>query len=516
MDDIPDVSLTSIPPHYFSDVPSRPNVDNLIQKLLSAKQLGKAAYVGIPEAEIKSLIRVNKQIMLSQPTLLELDGPIKVCGDIHGQYYDLLRLFDLGGYPPSSNYLFLGDYVDRGSFSLECIVLLLCYKAKYPENFFLLRGNHECASINHLFGFYEECTKRYSQYLWRLFIDLFNCLPIAAVIGDAIFCCHGGLSPSLTSLEAIRRIVRPTDIPEQGVLCDLLWADPSPEVSQWGENERGISYVFGSDAIKNFLESNDLEIVIRAHQVVDDGYEFFADRQLVTLFSAPNYCNEFDNAGAILDVSDTLMLAFHIIRPLKNPLREDLTVDRRWASSNAPPSTSSKESNTFDHFHSISHSASTTNLNVAHRPRVLSSPTPQRHARPFQPYSPQSGMVKDRDEDDGTTTPQQPKVAHPRDRTGRPISPMPQKRRRNDQIGGMRDVSSSRNGLKSSGLGQRGGMKLTQGLNHLKSAQFSQNRPASPTISSNRPASPTISTNRPSSSSSFNRPQSASHSFSKR
>lgn len=136
----------------------------------------------------------------------------QICGDIHGQYYDLLRLFEYGGFPPEANYLFLGDYVDRGKQSLETICLLLAYKIKYPENFFILRGNHECASINRIYGFYDECKRRYNIKLWKTFTDCFNCLPIAAIIDEKIFTMHGGLSPDLNSMEQIRRVMRPTDV----------------------------------------------------------------------------------------------------------------------------------------------------------------------------------------------------------------------------------------------------------------------------------------------------------------
>lgn len=137
---------------------------------------------------------------------------LQICGDIHGQYYDLLRLFEYGGFPPEANYLFLGDYVDRGKQSLETICLLLAYKIKYPENFFILRGNHECASINRIYGFYDECKRRYNIKLWKTFTDCFNCLPIAAIIDEKIFTMHGGLSPDLNSMEQIRRVMRPTDV----------------------------------------------------------------------------------------------------------------------------------------------------------------------------------------------------------------------------------------------------------------------------------------------------------------
>ena len=135
---------------------------------------------------------------------------------MHGQFYDLLRIFEHGGYPPEANYLFLGDYVDRGKQSIESICLLLAFKIKYPENFFLLRGNHECASINRVYGFYDECKRRYNIKLWKIFCDCFNCLPICALVEDKIICMHGGLSPELNHLDQIRKIVRPTDVPEEG------------------------------------------------------------------------------------------------------------------------------------------------------------------------------------------------------------------------------------------------------------------------------------------------------------
>ena len=246
--------------------------------------------------------------------LLELEAPIKICGDVHGQYYDLLRLFEYGGYPPESNYLFLGDYVDRGKQSLETICLLLAYKIKFPENFFLTRGNHECASINRIYGFYDECKRRYNLKIWKVFIDLFNCLPIAANIDDKILLMHGGLSPELTCLDQLKKIIRPTDVPEGGLLCDLLWSDPDSQCNGWGRNERGVSVVFNEKVLEKFLNKTGLDLVCRAHQVVEEGYEFFGNRQLVTVFSAPNYCGEFDNAGAMMVIDENLMCSFRIIK----------------------------------------------------------------------------------------------------------------------------------------------------------------------------------------------------------
>ena len=253
---------------------------------------------------------------MSQPILLELEAPIKICGDVHGQYYDLLRLFEYGGYPPESNYLFLGDYVDRGKQSLETICLLLAYKIKFPENFFLTRGNHECASINRIYGFYDECKKRYSIKLWKIFTDCFNCLPVACLLDDKILCMHGGLSAELEKVEQIKEIVRPSDVPEQGLLCDLLWSDPEENPNGFGPNDRGVSVTFNSKIVSNFLKNNDLDLICRAHQVVEEGYEFFANRMLVNAFSAPNYCGEFDNSGAMMSVDENLICSFQILKPM--------------------------------------------------------------------------------------------------------------------------------------------------------------------------------------------------------
>ncbi|XP_018423503.1 PREDICTED: serine/threonine-protein phosphatase alpha-2 isoform-like [Nanorana parkeri] len=285
------------------------NIDSIIQRLLEVKGCRPGKNVQLSENEIRGLCLKSREIFLSQPILLELEAPLKICGDVHGQYYDLLRLFEYGGFPPESNYLFLGDYVDRGKQSLETICLLLAYKIKYPENFFLLRGNHECASINRIYGFYDECKRRYNIKLWKTFTDCFNCLPVAAIVDEKIFCCHGGLSPDLQSMEQVRRILRPTDVPDQGLLCDLLWSDPDKDVLGWGENDRGVSFTFGADVVAKFLHKHDLDLICRAHQV-----------RKILIGSAPNYCGEFDNAGSMMSVDETLMCSFQILKPADKKL----------------------------------------------------------------------------------------------------------------------------------------------------------------------------------------------------
>ncbi|KAJ8898854.1 hypothetical protein K2173_008163 [Erythroxylum novogranatense] len=291
-------------------------LEGMIRRLLEGRN-NRGKRIQLSENEIRQLCATAKQLFLSQPILLQLEAPINICGDIHGQYADLLRLFEYGGFPPDANYLFLGDYVDRGKQSIETICLLLAYKIKFPDNFFMLRGNHECASINRIYGFYDECKRRFSVRLWKTFVECFNCLPVAAVVDDKILCMHGGLSPEMENLDQIKAIERPVDVPDQGLLCDLLWSDPDADIQGWGDNDRGVSYTFGADKVSDFLKKHDLDLICRAHQVVEDGYEFFADRQLVTIFSAPNYCGEFDNAGAVMCVDASLLCSFQILKPWK-------------------------------------------------------------------------------------------------------------------------------------------------------------------------------------------------------
>ena len=293
-------------------------VDPIIDKLLSVRGNKPGKQVDLKEDEIKFLIDKSLQIIKEQKMLVELEAPLHVCGDIHGQYYDLLRIFEHCGYPGDYNYLFLGDYVDRGKQSLETVCLLLCYKIKYPTKVTLLRGYHESSVTNRIYGFYDECKRRYNVRIWRSFTDLFNFLPVAAIIDEKILCMHGGLSPELKNLQNIENISRPTDIPDSGLLCDLLWSDPDKEVLEYDENDRGVSVIFGEKVVEDFNKKNDLDLIIRAHQVVDEGYEFFAKRQLITIFSAPNYCGEFDNSAGIMIIDESLTCSLKVLRPVEN------------------------------------------------------------------------------------------------------------------------------------------------------------------------------------------------------
>jgi len=298
-------------------------LDMILHQLNEAQTFKVGTYVNLPDKAIRWLIKEVQDIFKKEPTLLEINSPIKVTGDFHGQFYDLLRLFEkVGGPPPKNKFLLIGDFVDRGKQSLETICLLLAYKIKYPDLIFLLRGNHECNSITRMYGFYDECKRRYSLSIWREFCSMFNYLPISAIIDDRILCMHGGLSPELNFLAQINTVQRPQDVPDTGLLCDLLWADPD-EITGWGDNERGVSFIFGKDIVKKFCAKHEIDLICRAHQVVEEGYEFFADRNLVTIFSAPNYCGEFDNDAAILEIDEQLCCKFHQFKPIEKKDMKD-------------------------------------------------------------------------------------------------------------------------------------------------------------------------------------------------
>ncbi|MBA0857870.1 hypothetical protein Goshw_018401 [Gossypium schwendimanii] len=280
--------------------------------------------------EIADLCESAEKIFAAEPTVLQLKAPIKIFGDLHGQFGDLMRLFDEYGAPSTAgdiayiDYLFLGDYVDRGQHSLETITLLLALKVEYPHNVHLIRGNHEAADINALFGFRIECIERMGErdgiWAWHRINRLFNWLPLAALIEKKIICMHGGIGRSINHVEQIENLQRPITM-EAGsiVLMDLLWSDPTENDSVEGlrPNARGPGLVtFGPDRVMEFCNNNDLQLIVRAHECVMDGFERFAQGHLITLFSATNYCGTANNAGAILVLGRDLVVVPKLIHPL--------------------------------------------------------------------------------------------------------------------------------------------------------------------------------------------------------
>jgi len=255
----------------------------------------------LTEHDLKKLCDKLKEILCEENNVQPVDAPVIVCGDIHGQFYDLLNIFKVGGEIPDKKYLFLGDYVDRGYNSVETLEYLLCLKLKYQGKITLLRGNHESRQICYTYGFYEEITKKYGNANpWRYFNEVFDYLPIAAIIEGVIFCVHGGLSPKINYIDKIRLINRQQEIPHEGAFCDLMWSDPD-DIDTWQYSSRGAGYLFGGKIVDEFNQINDIKLVCRAHQLVNEGYKFwFKNKNLVTVWSAPNYCYRCGNQASIL------------------------------------------------------------------------------------------------------------------------------------------------------------------------------------------------------------------------
>lgn len=266
----------------------------------------------ITESEVRGLCNKAREILLEESNVQRVDAPVTVCGDIHGQFYDLKELFKVGGECPETNYLFMGDFVDRGFYSVETFLLLLALKVRYPDRITLTRGNHESRQITQVYGFYDECLRKYgSVNVWRYCTEIFDFISLSALVEDKIFCVHGGLSPSINTLDQIRVIDRKQEVPHDGAMCDLMWSDPE-DIDGWGVSPRGAGYLFGGDIVANFIATNKLDSICRAHQLVMEGYKPMFNETLVTVWSAPNYCYRCGNVAAILELDEHLTKTFKI------------------------------------------------------------------------------------------------------------------------------------------------------------------------------------------------------------
>ncbi|KAJ0136299.1 Uncharacterized protein HZ326_20710 [Fusarium oxysporum f. sp. albedinis] len=326
-----------------------PTLDGWIESLMSCKQLAEADVQRLCDKvrrlstqrdvepglmhgafDDRVAIKLSAREVLQeesnvQPLILSRQKcPVTVCGDIHGQFHDLMELFKIGGPNPDTNYLFMGDYVDRGYYSVETVTLLVALKIRYPQRITILRGNHESRQITQVYGFYDECLRKYGNAnVWKYFTDLFDYLPLTALIDNQIFCLHGGLSPSIDTLDNIRALDRIQEVPHEGPMCDLLWSDPDDRCG-WGISPRGAGYTFGQDISEAFNHNNGLTLIARAHQLVMEGYNWSQDRNVVTIFSgtlstrdatllysinintAPNYCYRCGNQAAIMEIDEHL------------------------------------------------------------------------------------------------------------------------------------------------------------------------------------------------------------------
>ena len=268
----------------------------------------------LDEIAIRVLCERLKDVLELESNVKHVPAPVTVVGDVHGQFYDIIELFRVAGPLPDTNYLFLGDYVDRGPHSVETITLLALLKLQYPDRVTLLRGNHESRQITQVYGFYVECMRKYSsQSVWQSFTDMFDYLPIAAVIGGSILAVHGGLSPSVHALDQVRILDRFAEIPHEGPIADLMWSDPDPEKQGFVISPRGAGYVFGYDVARRFLWLNALDHIVRAHQLCMSGYQLlFKDECMSTVWSAPNYCYRFGNAASVLEVDQNMHRTYNL------------------------------------------------------------------------------------------------------------------------------------------------------------------------------------------------------------
>ncbi|XP_066603624.1 serine/threonine-protein phosphatase 2B catalytic subunit 2-like isoform X3 [Prorops nasuta] len=274
----------------------------------------------IDEAAALRILNDGAALLRSENTMIDIEAPVTICGDIHGQFYDLMKLFEVGGPPSSTKYLFLGDYVDRGYFSIECVLYLWALKLCHPTTLSLLRGNHECRHLTEYFTFKQECKIKYSERVYDACMDAFDCLPLAALINNQFLCVHGGLSPEIHNLEDIRKLDRFKEPPAFGPMCDLLWSDPLEDFGNEKNAEhfshnsvRGCSYFYSYTACCDFLKNNNLLSIIRAHEAQDAGYRMYRKSQttgfpsLITIFSAPNYLDVYNNKAAVLKYDKHVM-----------------------------------------------------------------------------------------------------------------------------------------------------------------------------------------------------------------
>ncbi|EAY05874.1 Ser/Thr protein phosphatase, putative [Trichomonas vaginalis G3] len=257
------------------------------------------------EEDVTALIDLVTPIFDSEPNLLKIQPPLKICGDSHGQLYDSLKMFELSPAAPDTRYLFLGDYVDRGAFSIELLTLLLAYKLKYPNDFFLLRGNHETIAVNSEYGFQAEIEAKYGKHtLFDKCNELFKSMPVAALVDNRLLCLHGGICPQLQTIEQIDEFDRHVEPDYTSLLSNIIWSDPSESIHKWQRSDRRSGYLFGEEQIAKFLADNHLQALVRSHEMVD-GFRIQFDGKVITVWNAPNYCYYCGNNGSFMLVGNS-------------------------------------------------------------------------------------------------------------------------------------------------------------------------------------------------------------------
>jgi serine/threonine-protein phosphatase PPG1 len=281
------------------------------------------------EEVVEMLCERAKDILAEESNVPSIPTPVSIVGDLHGQFPDLLEMFQIGGEVPDTNYLFLGDYVDRGAQSVETVSLLICLKCKYPNRITLLRGNHESRQITQVYGFHQEVLRKYNSVrVWNAVTSFFDFLPLAAVVGNKILAVHGGLSPSINTLDQLRVLNRFGEIPHEGPIADIFWSDPDPEKEGFLVSPRGAGYIFGHDVVLRFLYINNLEHIARAHQLCMTGYQLlFKDECMSTVWSCPNYCYRFGNVASIMEVGDNCERSYNVFSQAPRDMESSTMMD---------------------------------------------------------------------------------------------------------------------------------------------------------------------------------------------
>jgi serine/threonine-protein phosphatase 5 len=293
-------------------------IDDMIERFRNGKKIHRKYVFQIVKAVL--------EIVKAGPTMVEIEvensSKLTVCGDTHGQFFDLLEIFRLNGYPSETHaYLFNGDFVDRGSWSTEIALLLYAYKWLRPDRFFLNRGNHETDGMNRIYGFEGECKAKYNESVYKVFTESFAALPLATLIGRKYLVLHGGLfSDDNITLDDIRKLNRQNQPQpgQSGLMMEMLWTDPQP-VAGRAPSKRGMGLLFGPDVTKRFCEKNGLEAIIRSHEVRMNGYEVEHDGRCITVFSAPKYCDTTENKGAFINLGSELKLEYQVFEAVPHP-----------------------------------------------------------------------------------------------------------------------------------------------------------------------------------------------------
>lgn len=297
-------------------------IDEIVFQVLLSRMHGKKRYAQPVTAQtMHKLLNQVQDVLRKEPVMLEIPANIAVVGDIHGNIDDLLRIFERLRYPPAMRYVFLGDYVDRGIYGTEVLMLLFALKVKYPEHVYLLRGNHETENLSRFYGFYREISGKYEEDVYLSIIETFELLPLCAIVGERVFCVHGGISPQLKNVEDILRYSKPKELSNSGIFTDMTWSDPGMDVDEYTLNERGCGYIYGPKALSSFLDNNALDLLVRSHEMCADGvaWPYANDEETVdrciTVFSNSNYCYRGNNA-AVLHISADLLVSVEIFKPL--------------------------------------------------------------------------------------------------------------------------------------------------------------------------------------------------------